>query len=198
MGAPRSRGVQKTSPRQTDYSINVGGALQDATLAEQTREWLAFDDKMWLDESDDAVAQGIAGDEMVARLALVPAVRSSNVKCRLVVCGIVGALVILSGAATWFGIYARKERAIAIAKAREAQARELAAYATGSLSDDPEKSILLGMQAVIATLRFGQPPVPGAERAPLQAISSSHVRSGVFTRPAIGAGKRRKCFVFQV
>src|SRR5215469_14034115 len=35
--------------------ISVDGALQDATLAEQTRQWLAFDDKIWLDESNDAV-----------------------------------------------------------------------------------------------------------------------------------------------
>jgi len=113
---------------------------------------------------------------MVARLAMVPAGRRSNVKWRWVVHAIVAALLILSGAATWFGIYARKESTIAIAKAREAQARELAAYATGSLSDDPEKSILLGVQAVNATLQFGQPPVPAAEEALHQAILSSPVR----------------------
>jgi hypothetical protein len=37
--------------------ISIRGALQDATLAEQTRQWLKFDDKIWLDESNDAVAQ---------------------------------------------------------------------------------------------------------------------------------------------
>jgi hypothetical protein len=163
-------------PDRPIIPISVGGALQDAILGEQTRQWLAFDDKIWLDESYDAVAQGIASDEMVARLAMVPAGRSSNVKWRWVVSAIFTALVILSGAATWFGIYARKESTIAIAKAREAQARELATYATGSLSDDPEKSILLGMQAVNATLRFGQPPVPAAEEVLHQAIMSSRVR----------------------
>jgi TIR domain len=116
-------------PDRPIIPISVGGALQSATLAEQTRQWLAFDDKIWLDEPHDAVAQGVASDEMVARLAMVPAGRSSNVKWRWVVRAIVAALVILSGAATWFGIYARKE-------AREAKARELAAYATGSLNDD--------------------------------------------------------------
>ena len=145
-------------------------------MAEQTRRWLAFDEKIWLDESHDAVAQGIASDEMVTRLAMVPAGHSSNVKWRWVVGAIVAALVILSGAATWFGIYARKESTISIAKASEAQARELAAYATGSLGDDPEKSILLGMQAVNATVELGQHPLPAAEEALHHAILSSQVR----------------------
>ena len=52
----------------------------------------------------------------------------------------------------------------------------MAAFSTESLNDDPEKSILLGMQAVNATLQFGQPPVPAAEEALHQAILSSQVR----------------------
>jgi len=60
---------------------------------------------------------------------------------------------------------------------RESKARELAAYSTQSLSEDPEKSILLGMQALNATIRFGQPPVPAAEEALHQAILSSRVRA---------------------
>ena len=51
--------------------ISVAGALQDATLAEQA-QWLECKDKIWLDESDDAVTQGIASDEVVTRLAMAP------------------------------------------------------------------------------------------------------------------------------
>ena len=100
--------------------ISIGGALQDATLAEQTRQWLKFDDKIWLDDSEDAVAQGIASDELVTRLAMAPAGRSSNVKWRWVVRAVVAGLVVLAGAATGFGIYAKKESRIAVAKAKEA------------------------------------------------------------------------------
>ena len=60
--------------------------------------------------------------------------------------------------------------------ANESKARELAAFATESLGEDPERSILLGMQAINATLRYGQPPVPAAEDALHQAILSSQVR----------------------
>jgi len=69
------------------------------------------------------------------------------------------------------GFYRRAQR-----NARESKARELAAFSMESLADDPEKSILLGMQAVNATLRFGQPPVPAAEEALHQAILSSQTR----------------------
>ena len=71
---------------------------------------------------------------------------------------------------------ARGADEIAQERERESKARELAAISTEGLSEDPEKSILLGMQAVNATLRFGQPPVPAAEDALHQAILSSPVR----------------------
>jgi len=71
---------------------------------------------------------------------------------------------------------AEQQAAIAERNARESKAREFAAYATQSLSDDPERSILLGMHAVEATLRFGRPPVPAAEESLHQAILSSQER----------------------
>ena len=71
---------------------------------------------------------------------------------------------------------AEEETAAAQRNARESKARELAAYAVESLNEDPERSILLGMQAVNATLRYGQPAVPAAEETLRQAILSSQVR----------------------
>jgi hypothetical protein len=47
----------------------------------------------------------------------------------------------LAVAAVGFGLAEQRN-------ARESNARELAAYATESLGDDPERSILPGMQAV--------------------------------------------------
>lgn len=52
--------------------ISVDGALQDALLADQTQQWLPFQETIWLDESKDAVAQGIASEELVRRLAIAP------------------------------------------------------------------------------------------------------------------------------
>jgi uncharacterized protein YqfA (UPF0365 family) len=124
-------------------------------LAEQTRQWLAFEDKIWLNESHDAVAQGIASDEIVARLAMVPVGRSSNLKWRWVIRAIAAALIILSGAATWFGIYARKESKIAIAKAIEAQenadrADENAKKAQDSATEANRQKIIAEDQTITA------------------------------------------------
>src|ERR1700741_572357 len=59
---------------------------------------------------------------------------------------------------------------------RKSKTRELAAFSTESLIDDLEKTILPGMQAVKATLRFGQPPVAAADKALYQATLTSQVR----------------------
>ena len=61
--------------------------------------------------------------------------------------------------------------------AREAKGRELATAAAESLAEDPERSILLAMHAVNATLQFAEPPVPAAEEELHQALLSSEVRS---------------------
>ena len=89
------------------------------------------------------------------------------------------ALGLMSGLALLFLVLALAALGLmfdAQRNARESKGRELAAFSTESLSEDPEKSILLGMHAVNATLRFGQPPVAAAEEALHQAILSSQVR----------------------
>ena len=80
------------------------------------------------------------------------------------------------GIAVSNAIEAKKQQGIAEKNARESRARELAAYATESLSDDPGKSVLLGAHAVNATVQFGEPPVPAAENTLHLAILSSAVR----------------------
>ncbi|HVO81615.1 MAG TPA: WD40 repeat domain-containing protein, partial [Terriglobales bacterium] len=55
---------------------------------------------------------------------------------------------------------------------RASKARELAALALAGLSENPERSILLGILAVKATLRFGEATVPAAWDALQRAILS--------------------------
>lgn len=76
-------------------TINVGGALQDSTVAESAQEWLGYQGKIWLDESEEAVGRGIAGDALVDRLATAPTRVKSNVKWRWVVRGVIATLVVL-------------------------------------------------------------------------------------------------------
>ena len=82
------------------------------------------------------------------------------------------ALAILFAAALAASFFAVRQERKAENLRRESKARELAALALEGLKEDPERSILLGMQAVNATTQFGQPPVPAAEDALQLAILS--------------------------
>jgi hypothetical protein len=75
---------RKHHPNRPVIPINVGGALQDPTLAKNAQEWLGYEGKIWLDESEGAVAEGIASERVAERLATAPARAKSNVKWRWV------------------------------------------------------------------------------------------------------------------
>ena len=98
--------------------------------------------------------------------------RRSELQRKLGWAGLALAMVVVFAIAVTFFVLNRNAQR----NARESRVRELAAFSTESLSDDPEKSILLGMQAVNTTLLSGQPPLPAAEEALHQAILSSPVR----------------------
>jgi WD40 repeat protein len=71
---------------------------------------------------------------------------------------------------------AKEETAVAQRHERQSRAGELAAFSTDSLREDPERSVFLAMQAVNATLRFGELPVSAAEQALHESIWASRVR----------------------
>jgi WD40 repeat protein len=71
---------------------------------------------------------------------------------------------------------AEEEASKAQISAHESKAQELAAFSVERLSDSPETSILLGIQAVGATRRFGLAPVPASEDALHNALLASHLR----------------------
>jgi TIR domain/WD domain, G-beta repeat len=75
--------------------------------------------------------------------------------------------------------FAREETASAQRNAREAKARELAAFAAQSMSEDQERSIILGMQAVDAPLQFELPVLPMAQDILHNAILTSEERLNV-------------------
>ena len=90
-------------PTRPIVTVSVGGALQDASIAAPTREWLSVDDKIWLDESDEAVERGFATEALVDRLATAPTRFKSNSSWRWVVRAVVtilAALAVALGVAT--------------------------------------------------------------------------------------------------
>jgi eukaryotic-like serine/threonine-protein kinase len=87
-------------------------------------------------------------------------------------------VLLAAGAATsvWQAIRAGRERDRAVAALHEANAGKLAAYAEQGLAEEPERSIMLAMHAVNATVRFGQAPLANAMNALHAALRLSHVR----------------------
>jgi hypothetical protein len=70
--------------------------LGDPALAESAKTWLTDDKRIWLDESEEAVVQGMASNQLVHRLATVPLKMRSNVLWRWVVRAVVAGLSVLS------------------------------------------------------------------------------------------------------
>jgi WD40 repeat protein len=98
-------------PDRPVIPINVGGALQDPALAESSQEWLGYEGKIWLDESEEAVAAGIASEQVAERLATAPARARSNVKWRWVRNGaivVLAALAIALSIALVFALISRQ------------------------------------------------------------------------------------------
>jgi hypothetical protein len=87
---------RKRHPDRPVIAINVGGALEDQTLAESTQTWLGYQGKIWLDESEETVETGIASDRLVDRLVTAPTRAKSNIKWRWIVRGVMAVLAALA------------------------------------------------------------------------------------------------------
>jgi len=82
-------------PGRPVIPINIAGALQDPNLGDDAHAWIGFRDKIWLDETEQAVNAGIANDALVARLVTALVAIRSNVAWRWVVRSVAASLVLL-------------------------------------------------------------------------------------------------------
>ena len=69
-------------PERPVVVINVDGALGDPTPTEDTTRWLDVHDKKWLDETGEAVRNGIASSGLVEALLMAPRRTKANVRWR--------------------------------------------------------------------------------------------------------------------
>ena len=83
--------------------------------------------------------------------------------------------IIMAGVALFQGEQARQSAVTARSERQIAHVRELAAAALSNLSIDPERSILLAMQAVSTTRTVDGSVLPEAEEALHRSIMASHV-----------------------
>ena len=87
---------RRRHPGRPIIPISIGGALQDPALAAAAQEWLAFQDKIWLDESNEAASDGIASKAVLERLATAPTRVRANVWWRWLVRGVMAVLATLA------------------------------------------------------------------------------------------------------
>ena len=95
--------------------------------------------------------------------------------------GVVVVALILAGAAVWLGEQARQAAVTAQSNERLAFARELAAAAITNLDVDPERSVLLALQAVNVTYSLNRATTTEAEEALHSALQASRVELTVAT-----------------
>jgi WD40 repeat protein len=120
--------------------------------------------------------------EQVPELRMEDARSARNAAIRLASVAAVLLVVISALAVTAFiqRNSARAERNVAEQNAAQARARELSAYAEGSLNQDPERSLILAIEAVNTTLRRNEPPVASAENVLQHAVFASLSRATLY------------------
>jgi WD40 repeat protein/DNA-binding SARP family transcriptional activator len=161
----------------------VGELYQGARLG-QALEWAATRageinalEREFLDASGEARDREGARREAHRRGELEAARRVAK-ELRTRAFALAGALVlaiVLAAFAVYFGEQARSSAIAAQALARTAASRELAAAALAQLSIDPERSVLLALQAVAATYPIDGKPRAEAEAALHRAVAASRL-----------------------
>jgi DNA-binding SARP family transcriptional activator/WD40 repeat protein/tRNA A-37 threonylcarbamoyl transferase component Bud32 len=86
------------------------------------------------------------------------------------------ALVLVALLLSILGAIAFIQRGVAQRETRQALARQLAGESTLALQEDPERAVLVAMDAVEATRSAGEPPLPESLAALQQAIQTTRVQ----------------------
>lgn len=137
---------RRRHPRRPIVPINIGGALQDPTLVADADAWLRFRDRIWVEESEEAGAAGIASDDVVARLATAPTASRANSRWRVVVGSVIVGLVGLAVAAVWWALAANAAETRARAELQRALSLRLLTESqtmtTGARRGGEERALL--------------------------------------------------------
>ena len=152
-------------PTRPIIPISIAGALSDDTLLDAIRPWLDVRETIWLDDTREAVEQGLTSHEVVERLILAPRSRRATEWWRLTVAGVSLALIALSASSIWSGHLARVRADEARDEARKARLAEERTRA--ELRTSTGLRLRVEASAMFAGLR----PAPD-ERAMLQLLAA--------------------------
>lgn len=91
---------RRKHPKRPVIPINVDRAIEKHGPQVEADKWLDHEGRIWLDETAQAVHEGIASSEVLRRLLLAPRFIKANVLFRWVVATIIAVLIVL-GSYAW-------------------------------------------------------------------------------------------------
>ncbi len=162
---------RRRHPARPVIPISVDGALLDPALTAQAQEWLAFSDKIWLDESADAAEAGIASAAVIERLATAPTQLRSNVRWSWVVRSALATLSVLIVALTFFWKSAKDSADQARAELQGAVAVRASLEVPSILNSDRSGGLERSLQQVLAA--HAMAPQTETYGAMLQVLAST-------------------------
>ena len=166
-GALQSQWVRKEveefrrkHPRRPVITINVDRAVEKFGPQVEASRWLETEGRIWLDESMQALYQGIVGSELPKRLEIAPRFMKANTRFRWVIGTIILGLATLATFAFWQWSEAERET-------QRANAGRLAIASEKEKDHSIDLALLLANEAVGATK---SEPTPEAQSALLSAL----------------------------
>src|SRR5262249_27055601 len=151
-------------------------ADHESELTDLERTFLHASRELAQREASEHEAQRQRELEAARRLAATERRASAQLRQRALLLTVAFVITLAtSGVAAFLGDQARRNAALAETNARTAYARELASSAAANLDVDPERSILLALQAV-ATTTSDVVPEPEVENALHRSVEASRTR----------------------
>lgn len=138
---------RRRHPNRPVIPINVGRAIENHGPEAKVSEWLGHDGRIWLDETDQVVHEGIASPEVVRRLAVTPRFIRANRLLRWVMAGI---FAVISGLAVFAGYEAWDAKQ----KFKDATAMRLAAQGSATTAGLRSGGSLRGIFKILTAHRY--------------------------------------------
>jgi WD40 repeat protein len=140
---------RRKHPKRQIISINVDRAIETFGTQVAASQWLDHEDRAWLNETNDAINEGITSPEVLTRLLLAPQFTKANTWFWRMVIAII---FILIGLTSWAGY----EAFDANHKFRDATALRLAAEGSATTAATRSGTQIQGLLKVLAGHRISR------------------------------------------
>ena len=170
---------RRLHPGRPVIPVSIGSALQDSALGAAAQDWLAHQDRIWVDDTQQACDQGIASDETVDRLATAPTAVRAITRWRWTQRAAFAVLAGVTAAALWFARSDRLNAELAQNNAAQAVANAASATANAELARRNEvQAVANAASAVRESERAGKAEVLARDEAAAARAAQKRALSG--------------------